>query len=732
MQKKGLIVLVILLTISNCWGQNNIGAIGQWREHHNNQSVKNVVKGDKIYGASKYQLFSVDSKNNIEYIGKSNGLNEVGIQTIKWHTLSQQLIVAYNNSSIDIIHGDQVFGINDIQLSNLYPNNKINDISVLDKWVLLATNFGIVILDVEKKEIKDTWFPNNNRKAVITYQTATTADSLYVVTEEGLFSTSIKNNWILPNQWIHLAAFKALGIKGVANQKNTIYAYSDNSIFQLPNTQPYAIFTTAKIKQVIADTASILVALQHGNNKGSVVNINYNKTITTIVDTTILVHPTALLLEDQGYWIADSVKGLLHKTTSLNWLPLSGPTQSIETRSAINDKILITPFGNDKIGFATYTAAGWTNYTNFNTTANLPILNDAVLDSKDGSVWFTADNSLVHIDVVARKMETIVPSIVTGKLVDVQIGTDGSIWTLKEGQGILVSNKNTWNLITPPSDYEKQGFQSFLLSSYGQAWIIVPNAQGLYAYQSAQNYSTAAWKKFTTARGNGNLPSNTITCITEDKIGNIWIGTDKGVGIINCGDLTTNSCDAYTPIVTNNGFAGTLFQNTTINTIAIDGANRKWVGTNNGAWLLSSDGTTIIEHFIATTSPLPTDTITQILVDPIMGEVFFNTPQGMVSFRGTSTEAAATQESILIYPNPVAPDYSGPIAFKGLVENAMVKITDLSGRLVFQTRSLGGQAIWNGRSYEGQKIATGIYLVFVRSDDGEEKNVGKLLITNGL
>jgi hypothetical protein len=115
-----------------------------------------------------------------------------------------------------------------------------------------------------------------------------------------------------------------------------------------------------------------------------------------------------------------------------------------------------------------------------------------------------------------------------------------------------------------------------------------------------------------------------------------------------------------------------------------------------------------------------------------MGEVFFNTPQGMVSFRGTATVAATKQESILIYPNPVAPDYSGPIAFKGLVENAMVKITDLSGRLVFQTRSIGGQAIWNGRSYEGQKIATGIYLVFVRSDDGEEKNVGKLLITNGL
>lgn len=721
----------MLLTISNCWGQNNIGAIGQWREHYNNHSVTNVVKGDKIYGASKYQLFSIDPKNNIEYIGKSNGLNEVGIQSIKWHALSQQLIVAYNNSSIDIIKGDQVFGINDIQLSNLYTDNKINNISVLDKWVLVATNFGIVIIDVERKEIKDTWFPNNNRKATVTYQTAATSDSLYVVTEDGLFSTPIKNNWIVPNQWIHLSAFNGFGIKGIANQKNRIYAYATNSVFELPSTQPYAIFTTAKIKQVVADTASILIALQHGNNKGSVVKINTNKTISTLVDTTLLINPTALLLDEQGYWIADSAKGLLYKNTGLNWLPLSGPIQLIETRSAINDKILITPFGNDKIGFATYTANGWTNYTNFNST-NLPILNNAVLDIKDKSVWFTADNSLVHIDIESSNTETIIPSLGNGKLIDIQIGTDGNIWTLKEGQGLLVSNKNTWNLITPPSDYEKSGFKKFLLSSYGQAWIIAPNTQGLYAYQSTQQYATATWKKLTTARGNGNLPSNTITCVAEDKIGSIWIGTDKGVGIINCGDLTTNICDAYTPIVTNNGFAGTLFQNTTINTIAIDGANRKWVGTNSGAWLLSPDGTTIIERFIAATSPLPTDTITQILIDPVMGEVFFNTPQGMLSFRGTATVGAPTQESIIIYPNPVSPNYTGPIAFKGLVENVIIKITDLSGRLVFQTRSLGGQAIWNGRTYEGQKVATGIYLVFVRTDDGAEKNVGKLLITNGL
>lgn len=77
------------------------------------------------------------------------------------------------------------------------------------------------------------------------------------------------------------------------------------------------------------------------------------------------------------------------------------------------------------------------------------------------------------------------------------------------------------------------------------------------------------------------------------------------------------------------------------------------------------------------------------------------------------------------------PNYNGPIAFRGLVENALLKITDISGSLVFETRALGGQAIWNGKSLTGNKVATGIYLVFVRDDMGNEKSVGKIVITKG-
>jgi hypothetical protein len=155
------------------------------------------------------------------------------------------------------------------------------------------------------------------------------------------------------------------------------------------------------------------------------------------------------------------------------------------------------------------------------------------------------------------------------------------------------------------------------------------------------------------------------------------------------------------------------------------------VGTHNGAWLLSADGTEIIEHFTKLNSPLPNDTVVQILIQPNTGEVFINTVNQMVSYRGTATQGKATQSTIQIFPNPISTHFNGQIAMRGLIENALVKITDLNGKLLYQTTALGGQALWNGRTYDGQKVATGIYLVFVRDISGNEKSVGKIVIADG-
>jgi hypothetical protein len=155
------------------------------------------------------------------------------------------------------------------------------------------------------------------------------------------------------------------------------------------------------------------------------------------------------------------------------------------------------------------------------------------------------------------------------------------------------------------------------------------------------------------------------------------------------------------------------------------------VGTKNGVWLISASGEKVIYRFSSSNSPLPGNDISKISIDPLTGEVFIATNNGLCSFRSTATEPVSAQQKVLVFPNPVPPGYNGSIAIRGLTTGALVKITNLYGALIYQTRAIGGQAIWDGKTYDGNKVATGVYLVFARDELGIEKAVGKIMITHG-
>jgi len=162
-----------------------------------------------------------------------------------------------------------------------------------------------------------------------------------------------------------------------------------------------------------------------------------------------------------------------------------------------------------------------------------------------------------------------------------------------------------------------------------------------------------------------------------------------------------------------NGIAGELLGNENIKTIAVDGGNRKWFGTNNGVFVQSSDGESQIHVFHAKNSPLFDNQIIDIGIDHAEGEVFIATNKGILSYKGEATEGGRLHSNnILVFPNPVRPEYQGPIAIRGLAENALVKITDINGFLVFETRAIGGQALWDGNDLNGKRASTGVYLVF--------------------
>ena len=721
----GLCWLTIYLHAS---AQSSIGPLGQWREHYNNKSVQYVVKGNDLFGATTNQVFSIDAKNNIQFLGKSNGLHEIEIAAIAWDPIQSQLIIAYKNSNIDIVKGDEIFSIADIYLSKVYANKKINSIQILGPWALVSTHFGIVVVDLIKYEIKDTWFANNNRQATITYQTISTADSLYALTEEGLFSTALKNYYINSNQWKKINGYT--GIKKLSTYNNIVYAIGNKNIYQLPKTDPIYQSSNDSIRNAYAHKEGLYIIKSDGTN-GSLLNLNTNNTITNILDKTYLSIPVDLTIDQNNIWIADSLNGLILKNTETKNILLGGPSEKIKGTGFVNSNYLLAPFGANKGGLSSYSGAGWKNYTKLN-GVNLPVLTAASIDPIDNSWWFASAASFLHYNITSNSIETISPSTVNGNFTQIQFSKEGIFWALQDGQGLVQKQDNKWTSIPFPQNFLKNGLKNMVVNHQGQAWIPGPANQGLYVYQSNKYFGTASWKQLNTAKSSGNLPSSNVLSVALDNAGAVWVGTDNGIGIFNCGDISKDVCDAYLPTIKNsNGFLGLLLQRESVNCIAVDGANRKWVGTQNGAWLLSADGSSIIEHFTKNNSPLPNDTILQILIEPQYGNVFFNTASEMVSYRGFATEGTTNQNEIKIFPNPVAPNYNGPIALRGLVENALVKITDMSGSLVFETRALGGQAIWNGKSLAGSKVATGIYLVFVRDDIGNEKAVGKIVITKG-
>ena len=702
--------------------QLQLGPIGTWRAHFSNESIQQVVKGDQIYVAAANQIIQIDANRQTTYLNTTTGLHATGIHKIAWHPIENQLVIAYKNSRLDIIKGDQVTLIDDIQSSNLYSDKTINDLIVYNNNAYLSCNFGIVVIDLLKKEIKSTIFPNNNRQNVKVFQTIVYQNKLFALTENGIWSTTLvqNNSWIVEN---------TMGVSGIKNMfvfKNQLYFNNQQKIYPYQsNIASYQIFT-GTIEAIAVDEEGILAGIAY-QNKGALIQFNNNQTNTVLVDSTVLTQPVGILKDGNTIWVADFGKGLYEKNDQSKWFALGGPLRSAYGSNVFSTHQLLMSYGANKIGISSLNEKGWSNFTQIQ---NLKInyVEAVSIDPIDQSWWMGMGDQLIHYDPNKKIVEAILPNTSMGAIKSIQQKTDGQIVLLKEGFGIVAKEAGKWNSYPMQTGYSSTNLKKILVAKNDLSWIIGPKQQGILLFQKQNNQ--AIWRQLNTGKGSGNLPSMEVTAIAEDKDGSIWVGTDNGIAIFQCNTIN-EACDAYLPIVQSNGFNGYLFQREIIHSISIDGANRKWIGTNNGAWLISKDGAEVLQHFTTENSPLPDNTVLSIGIEPADGDVFFFTKNEIISYKGEAIEPALTQSAIKIFPNPVAPNYNGPIVIKNLVNNALVKITDINGQLMMQTRALGGQAVWNGIDQYQRKVASGIYLIFARDDMGNEKAVGKILISAG-
>ncbi|MCH8319285.1 MAG: T9SS type A sorting domain-containing protein, partial [Bacteroidetes bacterium] len=226
--------------------------------------------------------------------------------------------------------------------------------------------------------------------------------------------------------------------------------------------------------------------------------------------------------------------------------------------------------------------------------------------------------------------------------------------------------------------------------------------------------------------GKGGLPDINVQCVTKDKNGDIWVGTNKGVAVFYnpSSVFTDGDLNASTPIFDQRP----LLETEIITTIAVDGGNRKWIGSRNGLWLFDDGATEEIINFTVDNSPLLSNNIIDIAIHGETGEVFIGTDKGIISFRGTSTESESVHNNVEVFPNPVEPDFYGWVGIKGLATDAIVKITDVSGKLVYETQAEGGMAVWNVNDYNGDRVKAGVYLVFSTTKDEKDSYVAKIAV----
>ena len=733
--------------------------------------------GAKVYVAGSKGIFSYEKSSGIiQTYDRSTGLSDIGVKGISYDPASHYLAVYYVNSNLDFIrNGTDIFNLPDIKNQATTGAVAIYSVSFLNGNAYVSSDLGISVVNLAKMEVSSTYVIGSTGNQIPVYSCSFDSTNIYAATSEGLkFAPRTAANLQNYVSWTAFSAAQNIPVKKatfVQAFNNIIYAVvpsgnGSDTLYQfssLSNTwSPVYAAAHDTITSLVLTDGSIYFSgwdsrqnqyqgfLGKIDNAGAVsVNITQNH-----------VRPIGWF-ESNGYaWEPDVYAGLFKRSGSgVETIIPDGPfTSSVFEMNCKNGALNVAPgaigdswdaqFNQD--GFFTYKNSSWRNrnyisdpmlqgWEDFLSTASVTATGKTYFGSLEAGLVQVDDNTgalTLYNDTTAGLLEYATAITNRTEITCLYADSSDNLWIGNGGAPSLIKvirPDGTWRKFTIP--YGISLLKRMVVDQYHQLWATTRQADGLVVLnygQDMDNTSDDQYRFLQSGSGAGGLPSNNVFCITADHSGNIWVGTDQGIGVFYCpGSVFNGGCDATRIKVTLNGYVGYLFGMQTVRALAVDAANRIWVGTTEGIWLISNDGQTTYQNFTTDNSPLPSNQITDIAIDDATGEVYIGTTGGLVGYQGDAIGSSCTDcNTALVYPNPVGPDYTGPIAIKGLTDNAYVKITDISGILIYQGRANGTQMIWNGNGYDGVRAKSGVYLVFSSTDLGKEKRVAKILITN--
>ncbi|MBA5793640.1 T9SS type A sorting domain-containing protein [Flavobacterium sp. xlx-214] len=745
-----------------------------WKGYYSYQETKAIEKDDQnIYIATSNSVFAYNQySKETEIYNTISGLKIEDIHALAYAKDYKKLIIGSTNGKVAIIDlaTDKIYHLNDIYNKTAIPDNqkKINKITIHAGYAYLATGYGVTAVRLNDNHFGDTFYIGVAGEMVNVSNVAVLNNQLYAaVTNEGIKKASINSNLIDYNSWqvvdfsnwIDLVLFnnQLVGVKEDLSL-NTISA--SNQITKID------VVWDGFLKLAVSSDILIEITHEAARLRSSDLGV-YNEFVFSLADKGGVNDAT---FANGNYFMATKTQGALkvpyeNKENIENVSP-KGPISNDVSSVTLNNSDLWMTFGGYGINMDPYKPNGLTKYgisvmknlqtwqeissnslnqlkSTVNVSFNPQKPNIAYISTfhdgfalydetnKQVSILNQTNSPLQQVRVFSSQNEYVE---VEGdvRVYGVSYDRNGNGWFTNElAMPFLGSiDKNNQiqfynvSVFSGNSELFHDAFFAPIIDKNSTKWI-VSKLNGLIAFNETKN------NKSMLIDSKNNLPSNIVKSIALDYDNKLWIGTSKGIRVINNVDqfLTASQLSPANIVIEDEGKAQELFFEQDVLAITVDGSNNKWVSiADSGVFLISGSNYETIYKFTKENSPLPSNNIDAITIEGSTGEVFFVSRSGVVSFKNFATTPTANLDHIKVYPNPVKPGYTGDVKIAGLTSNANVKITDVAGNLVYETKSLGGTVTWNTLSFSGSKVPSGVYMIFVSSEDGTLDGVKKVMI----
>lgn len=746
--KRFLLILLLVVGAIHSIAQNI--ATGSWRIHLPYNDVISLAETPVyIYVSSEIGLYSFHKKSGeVQLFSKLDGFSDVEPVLLRYQSSGDALIVVYKNTNIDVIKGNRIINIPDILRKTILGVKEIYDIAIHGNLAYLSCSFGVVVIDLVNFEVKDSYVsigPGGTQLSINALEIY--RDSIFLAAEDGIYVAPLQGlNLSDFNSWKRMIPAKQTGKMRVWNQ--TLYLVVD-SVLQKYNNGSLSYFRLNQSRHTssIEVNYNTLIVAQHGGIIKEYPNGNQDSIRENIINYAIMDFEGSL-------WTGGNFSGLqkINPQGEYSYVKPNGPARFTSHTMLFDGKELWVSSGGtsntwapsfNNGGYYRYNGSQWINRPNhpqINTMYDFT----ALAMNKSGTEMWLGSHGVGVLHLVNGQFahhfsdsNSTLQRTQGGFVFALGLGIDSknNLWVANyEAESALSVRfaNGQWKSFALPNTHVGE----MVIDRADQKWMIVPrdNTYGICVFkENDPTGSTFKTRLLDKNKGSGNLPSAEVTALAIDKDGELWIGSEEGLAIMyNPTNIFKGGeeSDAQRIIIDDGKDVGYLLGTEVINDIAIDGANRKWIVTNNGAWLIEEDGSKVLRHFTTSNSPLLSNTVKSVGINGKTGEVFFGTEKGIISYRSDATEGSDKHGKVTVFPNPVRETYSGPITINGLPENATVKITDVAGRMVYEMIAEGGTAVWHGRGFNGKRPSTGIYLIFTANDVDEDALVSKLLIVN--